>query len=608
MNVPAATESVAAPAGVVTAGSLPARQLLRALGTSADEGLSGAEVTRRLVQFGPNAVSSHRARVLPVLWHQLRSPLLGLLLIAAIASYLVGERSDAVIIGVIVAVSVGLGFVNEYRAEKAAEALHSQIHHTCVVTRDGKPADVDVTALVPGDLVELHLGDIVPADIRLLAVTGLECDESVLTGESLPVDKTTAAVPAGTPLAELTGCALMGTMVRAGSATGVVVATGARTEFGKIAAGLNTHQLETAFQVGLRRFSMLLAYVAGALTTSIFVINVVLHKPIIDALLFSMAIAVGITPQLLPAVVSTSLAAGSRRMNARKVLVKRLVCIEDLGDVDVLFTDKTGTLTLGRIDYMRAVATGDEKRGTVLRWGLLCTENATGDGKAVGGNPLDQALWRSPAAAAERSAVADYTRQAELPFDHERNMVSVLVRDARGTTTQVTKGAPETVLERCSNVPDAARQALAAEFAAGNRVIAVATRSVAADTGSLTTEDEQRLSLAGLLDEADAIRGRRARIDHVLSGVIDFIVQNRHYAVMASSDPAAKRHDKDEHATQLAIRARTLFFGERPTAAERISFTAAFSVAEHLQELVDLTDEELREALHTTMLRILRTP
>jgi Mg2+-importing ATPase len=484
---------------VVAAGSLPAPQLLRDLGTTADQGLSGEEVDRRLVRFGPNAVSSHRARVLPVLWHQLRSPLLGLLLIAAIASYLVGERSDAVIIGVIVAVSVGLGFANEYRAEKAAEALHSQIHHTSVVIRDGKPADVDVTALVPGDLVELHLGDIVPADIRLLAATGLECDESVLTGESLPVDKTTAAVPTGTPLAELVGCALMGTVVRAGSATGVVVATGARTEFGKIAAGLNTHQLDTAFQVGLRRFSMLLVYVAGALTTSIFVINVVLHKPIIDALLFSLAIAVGITPQLLPAVVSTSLAAGSRRMNARKVLVKRLVCIEDLGDVDVLFTDKTGTLTLGRIDFMRAVAAGDQDRGAVLRWGLLCTENATGDGEAVGGNPLDQALWRSPAAAADRSALAQYTRQAVLPFDHERNMVSVLVRDTEGTSTQVTKGAPETVLERCTNVPDAARRALTAEFAAGNRVIAVATRTATGDKGSLTTEDEHGLCLAGLL-------------------------------------------------------------------------------------------------------------
>ncbi|HSP36909.1 MAG TPA: HAD-IC family P-type ATPase, partial [Frankiaceae bacterium] len=341
------------PLNVTVAAAMPTTQVLASLGVDGEMGLSDEAATKRQSEWGPNAVSSHRARFWPVLWHQLRSPLLGLLLVAAIASYFVGERTDAIIIGVIVALSAGLGFVNEYRAEKAAEALHSQIHHETVVTRDGRSAKVDVTALVPGDVIALHLGDIVPADVRLLAVTNLECDESVLTGESLPVDKDTEPVAAATPLGDLAGCALMGTVVHSGSAQAVVVSTGVHTEFGKIAAGLSTHQLDTEFQVGLNKFSMLLVYVAGALTTSIFVINVVLHKPILDALLFSLAIAVGITPQLLPAVVSTSLAAGSRRMIHRRVLVKRLVCIEDLGNVDVLFTDKTGTLTQGRIDYMR---------------------------------------------------------------------------------------------------------------------------------------------------------------------------------------------------------------------------------------------------------------
>ena len=407
------------------------------------------------------------------------------------------SRSDAVIIGVIVGLSVGLGFVNEYRAEKAAEALHSQIHHQAVAIRDGRPVMIDVTALVPGDVVELRLGDIVPADMRLLAAVGLECEESVLTGESLPVEKDIGPVGAGTPLAELSGCALMGTVVSAGRGRGVVVSTGARTEFGKIAAGLGTHPLDTEFQVGLRRFSMLLVYVACALTTSIFVINVALHKPVIDALLFSLAIAVGITPQLLPAVVSSSLAAGSRRMSRRKVLVKRLVCIEDLGDIDVLFTDKTGTLTQGRIDYMRAVPAADGP-DAVLRWGLLCTENVAQDGHAVGGNPLDQALWQSPAAVAERARLDGYQGLVLLPFDHERRMVSVLVQDPAGDCTLITKGAPESVLDCCAAVPRAARDALAREFAAGNRVVAVATRP-AADARPLTAADEHGLQLAGLL-------------------------------------------------------------------------------------------------------------
>jgi Mg2+-importing ATPase len=498
--------------GITSAAETTGADLLRQLSVAADAGLSGPEAARRLATWGPNAVTSHRARLGPVLWHQLRSPLLVLLLTAAVASYFIGERSDAVIIGVIVGLSVGLGFGNEYRAEKAAEALHSQIRHQAVVIRDGRPATVDVTCLVPGDLVELRLGDIVPADIRLLEATGLECEESVLTGESLPASKDTGPVPAGTPLAELAGCALMGTVVNAGSGLGVVVATGAWTEFGKIAAGLGAHPVDTEFQVGLRKFSMLLVYVAGALTTSIFVANVALHKPVIDALLFSLAIAVGITPQLLPAVVSSSLAAGSRQMGRRNVLVKRLVCIEDLGDVDVLFTDKTGTLTQGRIDYMRAVPAAGGDRGAVLRWGLLCTENVARDGAAVGGNPLDQALWRSPAAAADRAALTGYERLAMLPFDHRRRMVSVVVRGPEGELTLVTKGAPETVLDRCVEVPKAARDALAAEFGAGNRVVAVATRRAAA--GQLTLADEHGLRLSGLLvfldppkqDAADSLR------------------------------------------------------------------------------------------------------
>ena len=487
---------------VVVAGGLTGEQVLDRLAAT-DHGLSAADAASRMARYGPNAIVSHHTRLWTVLWRQLRSPLLGLLLAAAIASYFVGQRTDAVIIGVIVGLSVGLGFLNEYRAEKAAEALHSQIRHSAVVWRDGRQVSVDVTTLVPGDVVELALGEVVPADMRLLAVTGLECDESIMTGESMPAEKGPAPVPVGTALGQLAGCALMGTVVHAGSARGVVVATGARAEFGRIAVGLGAHQVETEFQAGLRRFSMLLVEVAGVLTTSIFAINVLLHRPIIDALLFSLAIAVGITPQLLPAVVSTSLAAGSRQMARRKVLVKRLVCIEDLGNVDVLFTDKTGTLTEGRISFMRGVGPDGAPSDTALRWALLCDEAAMQDGHAVGGNPLDVALWESPAADACRAEIARYERLATLPFDHERRMVSVVVRDAGGQRLLITKGAPEAVLARCVDVSDAAKVALDAEFASGNRVVAVATRP-AGELSVLRADDEHDLRLAGLLVFLDA--------------------------------------------------------------------------------------------------------
>ncbi len=504
--------------GIVSAGAVETADLLRLLGSSANAGLSDREVQLRRARYGPNAVSSHEARPLQVLWHQLRSPLLGLLVAAAIASFFVGERGSALIIGMIVALSVGLGFVNEYRAERAAEALHDQIHHETTVIRDGRSVEIDVTALVPGDVIELRLGDIVPADIRLLTTVGLTCDESVLTGESVPVEKTTATVPPATALAELAGCALMGTVVNAGTGRGLVVSTGPRTEFGKIATGLNTHQVDTAFQVGLRRFSLLLVYVAGSLTTSIFVINVALHKPIIDALLFSLAIAVGITPQLLPAVVSSSLAAGSRRMRRRKVLVKRLVCIEDLGNVDVLFTDKTGTLTQGRVEYVRSLPTGQGDAADVLRLGLLCTESTLQDGQAVGGNPLDRALSSAPEAAAQHAALAGFTRLGLVPFDHERNLVSALVRDTAGNRILITKGAPEAVLSRCVDLPERARDVLAAEFAAANRVIAIGTRA-AAHSRAPTAADEHDLHLAGYLVFLDPPKADAARALERLAGL-----------------------------------------------------------------------------------------
>src|SRR5579859_1862875 len=495
-----ATESPAAVTpvkSVVDAASTTVPDVLTLLGTG-EAGLSSAEAALRLTRFGPNAVSTHAASLRTVVWRQVRSPLLLLLVAAATASFFVGERNDAIIIGVIVALSVGLGVVNEYRAERAAEALHSQISRSAVVTRDGVPERLAVTALVPGDVVDLALGDIVPADLRIIFSEGLECEESILTGESMPSAKTTDTVPPGTPFAELESCALMGTVVHAGSGRGVVVATGTRTEFGAITAGLTTRQLDTEFQEGLRRFSMLLVQVAGVLTSSIFVVNLVLHRPVIDALLFSLAIAVGITPQLLPAVVSISLATGSRQLSKRKVLVKRLVCIEDLGDVDTLFTDKTGTLTEGRIRFMRAVPAGARRSADVLALGLACSDVTMTGSAIVRANALDAALWDSPAASAGLELAAGFHRLAAVPFDHERRMTSVLVAASDGAKMLIVKGAPEYVFARCINVPADAQRALDDEFAAGNRVVAVATR--AADTiETPTKQDESGLMLAGLL-------------------------------------------------------------------------------------------------------------
>ena len=489
------------------AGALNVKAVLEHFDVGGD-GLSSAEVARRQSLWGPNAIGAQRARAWTVLQRQLRSPLLLLLVVTAGASFAVGDRTDAVIIAAILAVSVGLGFVNEYRAEVAAAALHTQIRHQVVVRRDGHAQTVDVTDLVPGDRVRLTMGAIVAADLRLVAANGLECDESVLTGESLPASKSIEAVPAGTGLGDVASCAFMGTVVRSGDGEGVVIATGMHTEFGRIAVGLGARQEETEFQAGLRHFSALLVQVAGVLTTSIFVFNLILQRPLLESLLFSLAIAVGITPQLLPAVVTTSLATGSRRLAQKKVLVKRLVCIEDLGDIEVLLTDKTGTLTEGHISFERAINAAGQPSEDVLRLGLICNEATVEDRTVVAGNALDVALLDAPEARAASTRLSP-PRLATVPFDHDRRMASVLVDDATLGRVLVTKGAPEGVLGVCRDVPDSARQALEREFSAGSRVVAVATRP-APMLQTASVAEEHDLTLAGFLVFLDRPRADAA--------------------------------------------------------------------------------------------------
>ena len=267
------------------AGGLSSDEVLSRLG-SGPGGLSSDDVADRLRQFGPNALGTHRVRAGAVLFRQIRNPILILLLGAALVSGLTGGGTNAVIIAVIVALSVGLGFINEYRAEAAMASLRGKIRHEAEVLRDGRTCRVPVANLVPGDVVSLRIGALVPADLRLLKVDELECDEGVLTGESMPVAKSVAPVADRRAL-DQPGCAFMGTIVHQGSALGVVVRSGARTAFGQIAAGLAEKQGQTAFEAGLSRFSRFLFGVAAVLTAFIFIVNVALSRPIIDALLFS---------------------------------------------------------------------------------------------------------------------------------------------------------------------------------------------------------------------------------------------------------------------------------------------------------------------------------
>jgi Mg2+-importing ATPase len=480
-----------------SAGRLPAEAVLERLG-SGTEGLTSVEATDRLRTFGANVLLTHRVTALSVLKRQLRNPLLFLLLGAAVISGLTGDPADAVIIAAILTLSVGLGFVNEYRSERAAVALHDNIRHQTLARRDGDERRIDVRELVPGDIVTLGIGTVVPADIRLLEATRFECDEAVLTGESMPAAKSAHPTPGDESDPVPSTCAFMGTIVHQGSARGVVVATGSVTAFGRIAVGLGSPPAYTAFQLGLNEFSRLLVWIAGVLTVSIFVINVAMSRPVIDAVLFSLAIAIGITPQLLPAIVSVSLAAGSRGLARRKVLVKRLVTIEDLGNIRLLFTDKTGTLTEGTVTFAESLDAAGVASPESLGLGLVCNEaTPTADGP-VGGNLLDQALW----AAAGVAGSQPYERLGLLPFDHDRQLVSATARTPTGGFVLVVKGAPEAVLRRCVDVPEVTAPTVERLFAEGARVVAIATRDV--DNGDAPRpEDERDLHLRGFLTFTD---------------------------------------------------------------------------------------------------------
>ncbi len=491
---------------MVTAARADAGDVLRQLGTS-DTGLAGSDSAARLARTGPNVIGCHRVRALSVLVGQVRNPLILLLLLCAGVSGLTGDPTDAVIIAVIIGLSIALGFFNEYRAEVAVAALHDRIRRRALVWRDGRPTEIDVTELVPGDVVALRMGDLVPADVRLLEAHDLECDEAILTGESMPASKCVEAVTEAEGM-DLPCCAFMGTIVHEGSGRAAVVATGPATEFGRIAAGLSEKPAETAFQAGLRGFSRFLVAVAAGLTVSIFAINIGFHRPLIEALLFSLAIAVGITPEMMPAIVTVSLSAGARELAKRRVLVKRLVAIEDLGNVQLLFTDKTGTLTEGAVTFSRSLGPGGADDRATLVLGLVCNEAAATENGPVGGNALDQALWAAPEVR-ELDATGDgpaaYRRMGVLPFDHERQLVSVGAVGPDGRHVLITKGAPEAVLARCPDPPPECHATLDRLFHDGARVVAVATRPGATveQTETPGAADEHDLVLVGFLTFVD---------------------------------------------------------------------------------------------------------
>ena len=356
-------------------------------------------------------------------------------------SFFLHDRLDAAIILTIVLISGCLGFWQEKGAASAVKKLLAMVQITVSVLRDGIATEIASENLIPGDIILLKAGDVIPGDCLLLESDNLFVDEAILTGESYPAEKLPGVLPADTALSQRTNALWMGTHVQSGSATAVVIATGQSTEFGKLSQRIKLKAPETEFERGVRRFGYLLMEVTLILVILIFAVNVYLAKPVIDSFLFALALAVGLTPQLLPAIISVNLAHGARRMAEQKVIVKQLASIENFGSMNVLCSDKTGTLTEGIVHLQGALDLSGNASDKVARYAYLNSVYETGFS-----NPIDEAIRQY-----RQFDLKDCEKLAEIPYDFYRKRLSLLLKD-QGNAVLVTKGALTNVLAICSEV------------------------------------------------------------------------------------------------------------------------------------------------------------
>jgi P-type Mg2+ transporter len=471
---------------------VPATGMLQQLG-AAREGLGGEEARQRLARYGSNLLKPQkRSNVLTLLVGQFKSPLILLLLFATGLSFFLHDPVNALIILAIVLTSGLLGFWQERSATNAVERLLAMVQIKATVLRDGNPCDIPVEEIVPGDIVVLNAGDIVPGDCLVDESKDLFVDEATLTGETYPAEKSVGVLPAETALGKRTNALWMGTHVVSGSAKALVICTGKQTEFGKVSERLKLRPQETEFERGIRRFGYFLMQVTLVLVMAIFAINLYLARPVLESLLFSLALAVGLTPQLLPAIISINLARGAKRMAQAKVIVKRLASIENFGSMNVICSDKTGTLTEGIVRLQSALDVAGAPSDKVLLHAYLNAFYETGFT-----NPIDEVV-RSH----RQFDLSGYRKVDEIPYDFLRKRLSILVAHDN-THLMVTKGALQNVLAVCSTaetgtgtlvdialVREQIQQHLEEFSSKGLRTLGVACK----DTGSA--------SLMGKADEA----------------------------------------------------------------------------------------------------------
>ena len=557
---------------------------------SSPSGLSNQEAQDRYRLFGPNQIKEHhRMNIVRSLVAQFTSPLVMILLFAAVISFFVGEYTDTFIVTVIVVVSVLLSFSQEYQAGKAVEKMQSQLVIKASVLRDGKFTAIPAPEIVPGDVVALNAGSMIPGDGVIIEAQDFFVNQAILTGESFPVEKKPGKVAVDSDIAARTNVTYMGTNVRSGMAKVLIVQTGTNSEFGEIALRLRQRPVETEFERGIRKFGVMLVRLMTVLILAVLIINLTLNRPPIDSLLFAIALAVGVAPELLPAIITITLSKGAQEMARSGVVVKKLSAIENLGSMDILCTDKTGTITKGVVKLDGALDILGNQNQDIMRYAYLNASFQTGIE-----NPLDQAIL-----ALNVTDIEGMDKLAEIPYDFQRKRLSVVIDCDPGTKLKpllIAKGALINILSVCTRINDEAGIVALDESHTdrinrlfeqwsnqGYRVLGLATKEVAKKDQYTVAGDECEMTFQGFLlffdppkdDVANTIKSLGA-----LGVTTKIITGDNHLVATHLADSiglpvdgvitATQIKSMNEDALLYTVEKMTIFAEVDPTQKERI--------------------------------------
>lgn len=560
---------------------LSAREVLVLLGSSI-RGISDEDAEKRLIEFGPNRLSEkNEVGIVREFFSHFKNPLIIILFFAASISAYMGQTVNAVIIVAMIVASVFLDFFEEHSANNAAARLREKVSNTSTVIRSGTHKEIRAADVCPGDVVFLSSGDLVPADARVLEADDFFVNQSALTGESFPNEKTPGPDSEAKPLIEYSNIVFLGTSVVSGTARCVVFRTGKGTEFGKIARDILKREEKSDFEIGIERFGYLIMKVIFFLVLFVFLFNSLVHGDILESFIFAIAIAVGITPELLPVVMSVTMAKGSQRMAKFGVIVKKLSSIPNFGGMDVLCTDKTGTLTEDRIEVVEYVDISGRSDESVFLYSYLNSYHQTGVK-----NPLDKAVLDF-----RKAHISAYVKIEEIPFDFVRKMMSIAVMGPKGRTL-ITKGAPEEVLARCGSYQEKSRSAkfdAAAKKRAkeeyvrlssdGYRVLAVAIRVGIPAKSQYTHRDESNLRFVGFIAFYDPPKkGAKDIVSRVVSRGVDIKI------VTGDNDLVTRKICSDVglpvKGVLLSSQVRDMSDAALRIAAEKVTIFARFSPEE----------------------------